>query len=374
MMFAPLTRIVSGGQTGADRGALNAARALSLPIGGWAPQGWRAEDGCIPLELRQHMRESASPNYGLRTRLNVQDSDGTLILSFASTLTGGSKFTVDQVRAQRKPCKHLVLPRGSGVVPGEVTAALWDWIDEKKIAVLNVAGPRESKERGIQAAVERVIRDLLEARHRSVLMAAMAIGDAWTDAMQDHVFRSAFADNGEGIKEAAKTGVLRMACTDCGSRESCSCAMRAYAAGEMAAARKALERDDEIRASGKYDDVDSLVAPAPLQRVRTDDELDALLESADIVAEMAGLTYGNVPPRARRLYAEVTARCDSPHDEVVAEEIRHALGRIKSEVRRLHHGAVCQGAVFLVVPHGASSAVDPATGLVTLQALYEVVK
>lgn len=252
MMFGTLTRIVSGGQTGADRGALNAARALSLPIGGWAPQGWRAEDGCIPLELRQYMRESVSPNYGLRTRLNVQDSDGTLILSFADRLTGGSKFTVDQVKQQRKPCKHLVLPRGSGIVPGEVTAALWDWIEENRIAVLNVAGPRESKEWGIQAAVERVIRDLLEAKHRSAIMAAMGFDDARFDAMQDHVFRSAFANHGEGIKEAAKTGVLRMMCPDCGSREPCICAFHALWKSETAAAQESLDWQDEIRASGKY--------------------------------------------------------------------------------------------------------------------------
>lgn len=113
-------------------------------------------------------------------------------------------------------------------------------------------------------------------------------------------------------------------------------------------------------------------ASSPPQRVRTDDELDALLESADIVAEMAGLEYGDVPKRDRRRRIDATARCDSPHDEVVAEEIRRALGRIKSEVCRLHPGAVCRGAVFLVVAYGASSAIDPATGLATLRAIYEV--
>jgi len=176
--FSPLTKIISGGQTGADRGALIAARALGLDIGGWAPAGWRSEDGFIPPDLCAHMRESKSPNYGLRTRLNIQDSDGTLILSYANNLTGGSKFTIDHVKQQRKPCKHLVLPRGKGVVTGAVTDAIWDWIDEHKISVLNVAGPRESKELGIQLAAEVVIRDLLEAKRRATVVGDLAFADA----------------------------------------------------------------------------------------------------------------------------------------------------------------------------------------------------
>lgn len=93
-----VTAIVSGGQTGADRGGLQAAIDLGLGWGGWAPQGWRAEDGEVPTVYREHMRESASPHYGLRTRLNVQDSDGTLIVSFAENLSGGGP---DRRRAER---------------------------------------------------------------------------------------------------------------------------------------------------------------------------------------------------------------------------------------------------------------------------------
>lgn len=263
-MIGCLRQLISGGQTGADRGGLDAALAHGLEIGGWAPQGFRAEDGVIPERYRVHMRESVSPNYGLRTRLNVQDSDGTLLLSFASTLTGGSKFTVDHVKHQRKPCKHLVLPRGRGVVPVEVTLALWDWLEEQRIGVLNIAGPRESKERGLQAAVERTIGDLLKAKASAATSAVLAFCDArdaahftvtsrvLTKAEEDHLFRSAFANNGEGIKEAAKTGVLRLVCEVCGERDGCGCAMRAYAAEVMAGAKTAIEREDEIRASGKY--------------------------------------------------------------------------------------------------------------------------
>lgn len=149
-----LTAVVSGGQTGADRGGLDAAIQLGLGYGGWAPKGWRAEDGQVPEIYRAHMRESASPEYGMRTRLNVQDSDGTLIVSFGRELTGGSKYTAEQARAQKKPCKHLELPAGGrSRVPDAVRAALLEWVEQNQISVLNVAGPRESKEPGLQAAV-----------------------------------------------------------------------------------------------------------------------------------------------------------------------------------------------------------------------------
>lgn len=149
-----LTAIVSGGQTGADRGGLEAAIQLGLGYGGWAPKGWRAEDGQVPEIYRTHMRESASPEYGMRTRLNVQDSDGTLIVSIGRELTGGSAFTAKQAKAQKKPCKHIELPAGGrSRVPDAVRAALLEWISENCISVLNVAGPRESKEPGLQAAV-----------------------------------------------------------------------------------------------------------------------------------------------------------------------------------------------------------------------------
>lgn len=154
--------IVSGGQTGADRGAFKAAIQLGLPYGGWAPRGFIAEDGTIPDIYRANMRESSSPNYGMRTRLNVQDSDATLILSFAAELSGGSDFTGRTAKQQKKPCKHLVLPQGNGCVPDDLRAILLEWIRERHIAVLNVAGPRESKEPGIEAAVCKTMTWLLE--------------------------------------------------------------------------------------------------------------------------------------------------------------------------------------------------------------------
>ena len=171
-----LTAIVSGAQTGADRGGLQAAIDLGLGYGGWAPQGWRAEDGTVPAVYREHMRESTSRDYGLRTRLNVQDSDGTLIISFAEQLTGGSAFTARAAKSQRKPCKHLVLPaKGETRIPDAVRTSLLEWIRDQRISVLNVAGPRESKEPGIEQAVRDALvwvfedeMDVTEAMARRV--------------------------------------------------------------------------------------------------------------------------------------------------------------------------------------------------------------
>lgn len=149
-----LTAIVSGGQQGADRGALQAAIYLDLGWGGWAPAGWRSEDGEIPLIYRDRMKCTTSSDYGMRTRLNVQDSDGTLILSFAEKLTGGSEFTLKTCERTNKSHLHLVLPeRGRTKIPDEVRAGVLEWIEKARISVLNVAGPRESKQPGIQQAV-----------------------------------------------------------------------------------------------------------------------------------------------------------------------------------------------------------------------------
>lgn len=155
--------IISGGQTGADRGGLDAAIELGLSFGGWAPKGWRAEDREIPIIYAAQMRESASPEYGMRTRLNVQDSDGTLLISLGAQLIGGSKYTADAARQQRKPCKHLVLPAGGkSRIADDIKHAVLDWIRDRQIRVLNIAGPRESKEPGLQRAARDALVWILQ--------------------------------------------------------------------------------------------------------------------------------------------------------------------------------------------------------------------
>jgi hypothetical protein len=163
-------KIVSGGQTGGDRGGLDAALELHLDRGGWAPRGWRAEDGVIPERYRAGMREAPTADWNTRTAYNVRDSGGTVVFSFAPRLTGGSRFTAAEAARQGRPLRHVVLPARGSRSPGDgelgeaERAALLAWIDEHQIRVLNVAGPRESKAPGIQRAVRDAVVFLLENR------------------------------------------------------------------------------------------------------------------------------------------------------------------------------------------------------------------
>jgi hypothetical protein len=137
-------KIVSGGQTGVDRAALDVARALKLPHGGWCPLGRRAEDGRI--DSIYELREVDSPKYWVRTERNVVDSDATLIL-FRAPLTGGTQFTFRMTQRYEKPCWLVDLSQPDWPVASEFNA----WLDEHRVRVLNVAGPRESSAAGIYA-------------------------------------------------------------------------------------------------------------------------------------------------------------------------------------------------------------------------------
>lgn len=154
-----MLKIISGAQTGADRGGLDAARELGLPWGGWAPADWRAEDGAIPEVYRIPMRTTLSRGYTLRTRMNVLDSDGTLIVSLRTGLTGGSLSTWSMCNTHGRPRLHLVLLDPLPALNG----LLVDWLGRNRIAVLNVAGPRESKEPGIQDMTRRVLVSCLRS-------------------------------------------------------------------------------------------------------------------------------------------------------------------------------------------------------------------
>lgn len=145
-------RLVSGGQTGVDRAALDVALDLDLPCGGWVPAGRRAEDG--PLPSRYPMEETASRAYAERTRLNVRDSDATLIVT-RGTPTGGTALTVDFARALGRPV--LVVDLSADATPEPVRA----WIAEVGAETLNVAGPRESTCPGIGAEARRFLERVL---------------------------------------------------------------------------------------------------------------------------------------------------------------------------------------------------------------------
>lgn len=146
-----LKRVVSGGQTGVDRAALDAAARLGIPTGGWCPKGRRAEDGPIPASYP--LAETPSADYAQRTEWNVRGSDGTLVLT-AGPLRGGTAFTLELARERGRPT--LVLDLGEEPDP----ARLAEFVRAHGLRRLNVAGPRESLSPGIY---ERALRFLLEA-------------------------------------------------------------------------------------------------------------------------------------------------------------------------------------------------------------------
>ena len=150
-----LEKIVSGGQTGVDRGALDAALAAAFPCGGWCPEGREAEDGRIPDRYPVSVLPGA--DYVKRTRQNVIDSDATLVIHFGE-LTGGTLMTVEFCERYGK--RVLVLD-GNVESPNVAASKAAAFVRSNKIRTLNVAGPRESGHAGARAYAERVIGSLL---------------------------------------------------------------------------------------------------------------------------------------------------------------------------------------------------------------------
>ncbi len=143
----PLERVISGGQTGADRAALAAARAAGIPTGGGMPRGFRAQDGPRPEFAELYgVREHDSDRYPPRTALNVKESDATL--RFASDWDSpGEVLTLAMGERYRKP--HLDVPLDGSVTPADVA----EWIVEGGVRVLNMAGNAERTSPGIEAFV-----------------------------------------------------------------------------------------------------------------------------------------------------------------------------------------------------------------------------
>lgn len=158
----PVKMIISGGQTGVDRAALEVAIELDIPHGGWCPHGRLAEDG--PIDARFKLRETESRRYFVRTELNVQEATGTLIL-FRGKMTSGTALTQKYARQWKKPCLVLDLTRET---TADHAARIRAWLIDHKIQILNIAGPRASSAAGIGDEVRHVLRELFRpVRHTS---------------------------------------------------------------------------------------------------------------------------------------------------------------------------------------------------------------
>lgn len=135
-----IVKIISGGQTGADRAALDAAIRLGVPHGGWIPKGRLAEDG--PLPEIYALKETTSAVYAERTEKNVIDADGTLIIA-RGKLRGGTAYTREMAVKHGRPWLHVDLRQTPAF---RAALAIREWIATQRIMVLNVAGPRASKD------------------------------------------------------------------------------------------------------------------------------------------------------------------------------------------------------------------------------------
>ena len=132
-------KIISGGQTGVDRAALDLALKLGMECGGWCPEGRADEFGKIPD--RYPVRELPGGNFADRTRRNVTDSEGTVIFYFRE-MRGGTEFTLQCCRELKRP--SCVIDAAASSVP-EASQQIFAFVNERLITVLNIAGPRESE-------------------------------------------------------------------------------------------------------------------------------------------------------------------------------------------------------------------------------------
>lgn len=149
----PIKKVISGGQTGADRGGLDAALDLGLEHGGYCPAGRKAEDGVI--SWKYVLEETSSKGYESRTKLNVKHSDATVVFT-RGPLTPGSALTITEAKLLGRPFVHVDLD------DADCHFKLRNWLGTVRPSVLNVAGSRESKAPGIGAKVRALLCDVLD--------------------------------------------------------------------------------------------------------------------------------------------------------------------------------------------------------------------
>lgn len=152
-----LKKIISGGQTGVDRAALDAAIRLGIPHGGWLPKGRLTEDG--PLALRYQLQEMPTEDYAARTEKNVVEADGTLIISRGRP-TGGTDTTRRMALKHGRQLLHIDLALGQRAA--DAGSLIASWIEMNRIETLNVAGPRASNDPSIYADTITILTHVLQ--------------------------------------------------------------------------------------------------------------------------------------------------------------------------------------------------------------------
>lgn len=150
-----IKKIISGGQTGADRAALDVAIKFNIEHGGWIPAGRRAEDGALPEKY--NLTEMDTESYPKRTEQNIRNSDGTLIVS-RGKLKGGSLLTWEFAQKFNKPCFHIDLLNFDEF---EAAIAMHGFVSDHQVEILNVAGPRASHDPGIYKSVKDILETLM---------------------------------------------------------------------------------------------------------------------------------------------------------------------------------------------------------------------
>jgi hypothetical protein len=156
-----LAKLISGGQTGADRATLDAALKFDMPYGGWLPKGRLAEDG--PLDAKYNLKEMPTDSYPARTEQNVIDSDGTLIFSHGKP-TGGTDYTREMALKHGKQLLGIDLKRTTSL---DAASLIVSWIQLRRIKILNVAGPRASEDAGIYNDVFRILALVIQMQNNT---------------------------------------------------------------------------------------------------------------------------------------------------------------------------------------------------------------
>ena len=194
-----ITKIMSGGQTGADRAALDFAIEYEIDHGGWMPEGRLAEDG--PIDDRYALTELPGGGYAQRTEKNVEDADGTLIVS-RGQLTGGSLLTRQFAEKHARPCLHINL---EAIIVFDAAIDIYEWLKGHDIRVLNVAGPRASKDPGIYELTWNLLEMVL---HMDAISGAMPQAESFLPGR--HPDASALPDLPTTVDEAVNRLLNRL--------------------------------------------------------------------------------------------------------------------------------------------------------------------